>query len=34
MYGIVGNWAAVLLTKVGDLYIAAVQVLGAVIGKS
>lgn len=33
MYAVVGQWAQTLVTKVGDVYIAVIQVLGAVIGK-
>ena len=34
MYGVCGQWVATLCTKLGDVYIAAIQVLGAVIGKA
>lgn len=33
MYAVVGTWAQTLVTKIGDVYVAVVQVLGAVIGK-
>lgn len=34
MYGVCGTWVSTLCTKLGDVYIAVVQVLGAVIGKA
>lgn len=33
MYAVVGAWAQTLVTKVGDVCVAIVNVLGAVIGK-
>jgi len=33
MYAVVGTWAANLVARLGDVYVAAVNVLGAVIGK-
>lgn len=34
MYSVVGAWAQALVARVGDVCIAVVQVLGAVIGKA
>ncbi len=33
MYAVVATWVANLSTKVGDVYVAVVNALGAVIGK-
>lgn len=33
MYGVVGAWAQALVARLGDVYIAVVNTLGAVIGK-
>lgn len=33
MYAVCGQWVATLCTKLGDVYIAVVNVLGAVVGK-
>ena len=33
MYEVVGTWFATLAARVGDVYIAVVNTLGAVIGK-